>query len=153
LGPTYNNIGLIYSKKGEWDKALEYYGKSEQIYIEVGNKAGLGPTYNNIGGIYDKKGEWDKALEYYGKSEQIRIEVGDKAGLGYTNWNIATIYFQLNDRQAIKRINKAVAIFRELGAKHELQQALEWQEMINTKFNNLPLIKENEQRMWLKFKK
>jgi len=51
-GIAYNNIGGIYSKKGEWDKALEYYLKSEKIMIEVGDRAGLGTTYNNIGLIY-----------------------------------------------------------------------------------------------------
>ncbi len=55
-----NNIGLIYDKKGEWDKALEYYLKSEKIRIEVGDKAGLAVTYFNIGTALQSKG--DQAL-------------------------------------------------------------------------------------------
>ena len=118
LGPTYNNIGLIYSNKGEWDKALEYYGKSEKILIEVGDKAGLGPTYNNIGGIYGNKGEWDKALEYYGKSEKILIEVGDKAGLGPTYNNIGGIYDNKGEwDKALEYYGKSEKIRIEVGDK------------------------------------
>ena len=40
-GAIYTNIGLIYSKKGEWDKALEYYFNSEKIIIEMSNKTRL----------------------------------------------------------------------------------------------------------------
>jgi tetratricopeptide (TPR) repeat protein len=92
VGTAYNNIGLIYDNKGEWDRALEYYLKAEAIRLEVGDRAGLGPTYNNIGLIYDNKGEWDRALEYYLKDEQISLEVGDRAGLGPTYNNIGLIY-------------------------------------------------------------
>ena len=105
-------LGRVYA----WDKALEYYLKSEQIRIEVGDKAGLGTTYNNIGGIYSKKGEWDKALEYYLKSEQIRIEVGDKAGLGTTSFNIGIIYLkQKNFELAEEYVSRTVTIDQEIG--------------------------------------
>jgi len=97
LGTTYNNIGLIYSKKGEWDRALEYYQKAETIRIEVGDRAGLATTYNNIGGIYSNKGEWDRALEYYLKDEAISLEVGDRAGLATTYNNMAEITLSIHD--------------------------------------------------------
>jgi len=51
LGITYNNIGAIYNNKDEWDKALEYYLKSEKIMIQVGDEAGLAYTYFNISSI------------------------------------------------------------------------------------------------------
>jgi hypothetical protein len=44
LGTTYNNIGLIYSNKGDWDTALMFYQKDEKIKIEVGDKEGLAYT-------------------------------------------------------------------------------------------------------------
>ncbi|MCP4352314.1 MAG: tetratricopeptide repeat protein, partial [Desulfobacterales bacterium] len=80
-----------------WDKALEFYLKSEKISLEVGDKAGLSQTYNNIGLIYDNKGDWDRALEFYLKSEKIVIEVGDKAGLGPIYNNIGLIYRKKSD--------------------------------------------------------
>ncbi|MBN2443349.1 MAG: tetratricopeptide repeat protein, partial [Spirochaetales bacterium] len=120
---TLNNIGLIYAKKGERDKALEYYLKSEKIMIEVEDKVGLGTTYNSIGLIYDKKGEWDKALEYYLKSEKILIEVGDKAGLVYTAFNINNVYMKKKEfESAIMYAALGFFTGKRLGMNHELAQ-------------------------------
>jgi len=92
-----NLCGTIYYKKSEWDNALTYYLKSEQIYFEAGDRTGLGMTYNNIGFVYRKKGQWDKALTYSLKSEQVLIEVGDRAELSRTYNNIGVIYFRKSE--------------------------------------------------------
>ena len=64
LWATYNNTGLIYSNKGGWDKALEYFLKAEKITIEVGDKAGLVYTYLSIYSVYYQKKEFDSARPY-----------------------------------------------------------------------------------------
>ena len=76
MATSYNNIGVVYKAKGEYDKALEYYQKSLAIRLKQ-----LGPdhpdvatSYNNIGLVYDNKAEYDKALEYYQKSLAIRLK-------------------------------------------------------------------------------
>ena len=135
LGTTYNNIGLIYSNKGEGDRALEYYLKSEKIFIEVGDRAGLGTTYNNIGLIYSKKGEWDRALEYYLKSEKIFIEVGDRAGLAYTYNGIGIIYSNKGEwDRALEYYFKSEKIRIEVGNRAGL----------GTTYNNIGIIYSNK---------
>jgi preprotein translocase subunit SecA/nephrocystin-3 len=66
IATSYNNIGLIYSKKGDNNIALEYYYKSLKIIKETlrPNHPNIALSYNNIGLIYSKKGDKDKALEY-----------------------------------------------------------------------------------------
>jgi len=131
LAKTYNNIGLIYDRKGEWDKALEYYGKSEKIRIEVGDRASLATTYNNIGSIYDKKGEWDKALEFYYQSEKIKIEAGNRAGLTSTYSNIGNIYNKKGEwDKALEYYHKDEAISIEVGNRAGL----------STTYNNIGTI-------------
>ncbi|MCP4404082.1 MAG: tetratricopeptide repeat protein [bacterium] len=130
LGRIYSGIGSIYSRKGDWEQALDYCRKGEQILIEVGDKSRLGGTYNSIGLIYMSKGEWVQALGYFRKSEQIHLDVDDKPGLRYTYWNISEVYYHLNDERAVQYIDQAVAIFREIGPKHDLGKALEWQKKI-----------------------
>ncbi len=44
--------GKLYSRTGEWDKALDFYHRSEEISEKVGDTAGIAITYNNIGLIY-----------------------------------------------------------------------------------------------------
>ncbi|HLC16076.1 MAG TPA: tetratricopeptide repeat protein [Thermodesulfovibrionia bacterium] len=115
------NIDLtakLYKDKFELDKALEYCLKSENISLEIGDKAGLGTTYNNIGFIYNNKGQWDKALEYYLKSEKISLEVGNKSGLGTTYNNIGRIYSNKGQwDRALEYYLKAEKIGIEVGDK------------------------------------
>ena len=134
-GIAYNNIGGIYDSKGEWDKALEYYLKAEEILIEVGDTAGLGSTYNNIGLIYSKKGDWDRALQYYLEAEKISIEVGDRAGLAPTYNNIGRIYDNKGDwDKALQYYHKVEKISIEVGDRAGLA----------TTYNNIGLIYHNK---------
>ncbi|MGA1864315.1 MAG: tetratricopeptide repeat protein [bacterium] len=105
LGIANNNIGEIYSNKGEWDKALERFLESEKILIELRDRARLAIIYNNIGEIYRKKGECDKALEYFLKSKKILIEVDNRDGLAHIYNNIGLIYSDKSEW------NKAIELF------------------------------------------
>jgi len=130
-----NLCGNLYLKKSEWDKALTYFLKSEQISLEVGDKAGLGATYNDIGWIYDNKGEFDKALTYFLKSEQISLEVGDKAGLGKTYNDIGRSYRKKGQLdKALSYFLKSEGIRIEVGDKAGL----------GTTYNNIGILYANK---------
>ncbi|MBI1976068.1 MAG: tetratricopeptide repeat protein [Candidatus Omnitrophica bacterium] len=57
-----NNLGVYYFRKGEIEKAEEYFNRSLDIL----------PTYaealNNVGAVYQKRGDLLSAVEYYQKS-------------------------------------------------------------------------------------
>ena len=67
MAKTSNNIGFIYDKKGEYEKALKYYNKNLKIITKIFGPESIEAalTLNNIGSVHDKKGEYDKALEKY----------------------------------------------------------------------------------------
>ncbi len=67
IATSYNNIGLIYKYKGEYETALDYYNKSLKIRIESlpPNHPDIATSYDNIGSIYDNKGEYNLAIKYY----------------------------------------------------------------------------------------
>ncbi len=131
LATTYNQIGLIYDKKGDWDKALVFHRKSEAIRLELGDKTGLAATYNGIGGIYYQKGDWDKALIFYEKSEAIRLEMGNKVGLARIYNNIGLIYDNKGDwDKALVFYEKSETIFLEVGDKANLAKS----------YNNIGLV-------------
>ncbi|MCP4398428.1 MAG: ATP-binding protein, partial [bacterium] len=121
---------LIWLAKGryaerlyQWDKALNYYQKSEQTQVRGVNQAGLGLTYSYIGFIYFWKGEYEQALTYYQKSAQIQIEMGDQKGLGRTYHWIGWTYSNKGElEQALDYYQKSKQIGIEVGN----QIALGW---------------------------
>jgi tetratricopeptide (TPR) repeat protein len=112
----FNLCRRIYHRKNEWDKALVYYLKWEQISLEAGDMDSLSKIYNSIGFIYCNKNDLDKALMYHKKSEQIRIECSDHKGLGSTYFGIGLVYYNKNEYDnTLKYFMKTEQIAIEVG--------------------------------------
>ena len=73
----YNTIGNVYRKKGDVDKALEYYSNSLTIYLNMygENHPKVAMSFKDIGNEYEIKGKLDQALEYHRKSLKVRLKV------------------------------------------------------------------------------
>jgi tetratricopeptide (TPR) repeat protein len=69
----YSDTGESYYKKGQYDKAIEYYEKALVIRKkELGeNHPDTATSYNNLGAAYHDKGQYDKAIEYLEKALAI----------------------------------------------------------------------------------
>jgi tetratricopeptide (TPR) repeat protein len=123
-GAAYNNIGMAYRSKGEYDRAIEYYQKALKIDLKK-----LGPEhpnvaalYNNIGLAYGSKGEYDRAIEYYQKALKI-----DLKKLGPEHPGTARVYNNIGEAydskgeydRAIEYFQKALKIgIKRLGKNH-----------------------------------
>ena len=62
---AYNNRGLAWYEKGEYDKALENYNKAIEL------NPNYAKAYNNCGLVWDEKEEYDKAIENYNKAIEL----------------------------------------------------------------------------------
>ena len=108
LGTTYNNIGSIYRKQGEWDKALEFFHKSENIRIEVGDRPGLVSAYSNIGVVYRKKNEISKGNDYLILAGFIAMMQGMKHELAQMDWAFGPIIEKMG-KEKFAEIGKKLA--------------------------------------------
>ena len=107
MAGSYGNIGLIYYKKKEYDKALEYHFKSLEIHKELVGEQNfdVAISLGNIGNVYSKQFEYDKALQYYSKSlEMYKQLFGNKhiyVAMSYNN--IANLFVdRLQYQSALK---------------------------------------------------
>ena len=93
---SYNKIGVVYEKQGEFDKALEFHKKALDICEKVLGREhpDTATSYNNIGNVYYSNGEYDKALEFHKKTLEIREKVlGKKHPDTATSYNnIGSVY-------------------------------------------------------------
>lgn len=94
------NIGIIFSDKGEMDKALKYLKDALKIRKEIGDRQGEAFTLDGIGIIFSVKGEMDKALNYHQDALKIHKEIGDRQGEAFALKNIGLIY---RDKKEIKK--------------------------------------------------
>jgi tetratricopeptide (TPR) repeat protein len=105
-----NNIGAIYYRNNDLDKALAQFLDIEKI-IEA-DKEALGDYYytihgnlqNNIGIIYDNRKESDKALQVYMKGLMMSQKVSDASAMGNLYTNIGKAY-QLRKQYSLAETN------------------------------------------------
>ncbi len=115
MARAYNNLGDIHIKKQAWDKAIDYFEKSEKIAKEIGDAHMRAWSIFNAGECYAKKHELEqatdncqKALKLLGKDDKIGIAATYKI-LGIINrleknWNVSNKYFQ-NSIKMFKNLN------------------------------------------------
>ncbi len=114
-------LGILYYRKGEWDRAIEYYEKSMEIFEDLGDQHGLAKAYNNLGLVYAYKGEWDRAIEYHEKDVKISKALGDQHGLASTYGNLGAVYVRKGEwDRAIEYYEKSMEIFEDLEDRHGL---------------------------------
>jgi tetratricopeptide (TPR) repeat protein len=94
------NIGLIYSKNQDYEKAEESYKKAIELTDSEYERAVI---YNNLAHIYMKKKEPDKAIEYFKKSVKIDKIIGDKKRAGEHMLNLGMAYAMIGDLENAKK--------------------------------------------------
>ncbi|MEG4495528.1 CHAT domain-containing protein [Microcoleus sp. D3_18_C4] len=113
---TLNNIGSVYSRLGEKQKALEYYSQSLPLSRAVGDRGREAITLVSIGSVYSRLGEKQKALEYYSQSLALYRAVGDRGGEATTLTNIGQVYSELGERQkALEYYSQSLPLSRAVG--------------------------------------
>ncbi|OFX23209.1 MAG: hypothetical protein A2033_13900 [Bacteroidetes bacterium GWA2_31_9] len=93
LAASYNDLGIHFFYKGDYNQALEYYFNSMKIREELNDISALATVYNNIGASYNNLSNYTNALEYYLKALKIEEESNNKAGMARCYNNIGIIYY------------------------------------------------------------
>ena len=78
----YNNRGIDYGEKGEYDLAIKDFDKAIEL------KPDYALAYNNRGAVYRSKGEYDQAIEDCNKAIQLKPDYAEpysNRGSAYRN--------------------------------------------------------------------
>lgn len=100
------NLGNIYYRSGELDKAADLYRKALVYALKVNSVKGQGLLYNNLGSYHrdlwrvDKNQEdYDLAIDYLKKSLAIKEELKDFSGSITTLTQLAELSHEVGDFQ------------------------------------------------------
>jgi tetratricopeptide (TPR) repeat protein/DNA-binding CsgD family transcriptional regulator len=125
------NLGAVHDRLQEYDKALNYYLKSQTylslISIDDKRRSIYQTTlYNNIANIYQTKSNFQSAREYYEKSLQLALKNDNKVHQGMTFNNLGKLYLlDLNQPStAFDYLQKGLKVRRDVGNKHEIARSL-----------------------------
>ena len=79
MATSFDNIGLVYQKKGDIENALVQHQKALEIRTRVfgSDHPDVAASYNNIAIIYQNQGKYEEALELYTKSLDIKTRIHD----------------------------------------------------------------------------
>lgn len=111
LPSIYNGMGISYKNLGQFDKALEYYRKSEELYNKIypPNYPQNGDLLSNIGNILSLQGNYSDGIRYF--SHAIELYEKDRKNqlinLNNTYYNLANTYYMMNNYDESIRIIKS----------------------------------------------
>ena len=117
-------LGGIKYKFSNYDKAIEIYEKSKDIFLKyIGeDQTNIAKIYNKIGMVWNSKGNYEKALQYYKKSIEINKKSRDVNHISVANNfdNIGSIWLSNGDfNRAIEHYEKSLEIkLKHLGFNH-----------------------------------
>jgi tetratricopeptide (TPR) repeat protein/energy-coupling factor transporter ATP-binding protein EcfA2 len=125
------NLGVIYGKRGELDKAEEMHIKSLEITEKLGSQEGMASGYGNLGLIYETRGELDKAEQMHKRSLEIGKRLGTLEVMASEYGNLGLIYRKRGELDNAEQMHKKSL---------EVDEKLGLQEGMASDYGNLGLI-------------
>jgi tetratricopeptide (TPR) repeat protein len=98
LASTYNNVGSVYEKQGQYEKALEYCQQSLDMKIRSLDHSDVSRTNLHIANVYESQGKYQEALDLYHKTEKVYVDLTIvncsyvTNSHGYTHLDVAATY-------------------------------------------------------------
>lgn len=123
----YNNLGVIYKNRGNFEKAIEHFRKTASLRQDLedqltdpdrkrNNTEKLGQAYNNQGNIYYQFGDYSRAIEYYRKALGYFESIGDSDGISACYNNMGNVFEeQKSYDRATRYYEQALKVYRKQG--------------------------------------
>ncbi len=86
------NIALMLQERGEYETAINEYGKLQEIFKKLGDWKNMAVSMHLMGIAHQNQGNYDAAIDEYKKSLKIREEIGDRSGIAKSLGQIGSIY-------------------------------------------------------------
>lgn len=124
IGASYHNMGIVYWKQQNYDKAIEQFYSSMEMRKEAGDKEGIAYSHIGIGVIYEEQNKLDEALESYFASLRICRELNDKVGIGSCYTNIGNVFKKKKQYdKSLEYAKLTLSVAKEIDYKDLIKEA------------------------------
>jgi signal transduction histidine kinase len=143
IAQAYNDLGIIFYDKQNFDTAIVLYNKSFAIRRRNNDVSGMAKLYNKIGVVYQKQGNFDKALENQLNALKLFEQVKDDIGISYSLNNIGIVNQNMGlYDEAIKYQLRSITIKEKINDRYGLAGSYVNVGNIYLLQNNYPKAKE-----------
>ncbi len=163
-----DNLGVIYSYRGKFEKAENSFQKSFALFEELGNSEHIAKSLNHLGVTYAMIGKLKRAEKLFRQSYKLFEEVKDYLEMGKCLDNLGIVFRQRGElKQAkecheqsytlFKKINRLQAmayslnnlgiIYRQSGEFNEAKKSLEQSLNLRESFGHSPNIAESRYQL------
>jgi len=122
------HIGLAFTAKDQFSKALLYHKKALEIYEEICNAKGQASNLASISNIYYFQDNLDEAQHFCEKAIEVSRESNNLLGIAQNSTNLGRIFFEKNEWvSSCNKLSEAREIYGELGdivKVHEIEGIL-----------------------------
>ena len=119
-------IARVYEAQKNYNKALEYYRKSNETAIAAGETKAKGKNLVNIGQVYQQMGRDDEALKCFNESLKAFTDLNDAGGVAASLADLAMVYLALHDYgKALKNNFDALAIYNKYSDRQNIAAVYE----------------------------
>jgi serine/threonine protein kinase len=119
------NIGNLYFLKGEHNKAEEYWNKSLDLTLSIGNLEHEAQLLMGFGIYYFDKLNFEKAHEYYNRALSIFVSLGSSGGQGLVKYNMGEVYLLTCEfEKSREAVESSIKIFNNLKNLNEELESL-----------------------------
>ena len=126
VAAVLHQLGMLAQDTGDYAEARRLYQQSLKIAEELGDKGGIAKSLHQLGMLAQGQGDYAEARRLYQESLKIKEELGDKGGVAISCAQLALLEGELGNLDAACELTaKAAGLFKEMGAMHHYERALE----------------------------
>jgi two-component system NarL family sensor kinase len=124
LAQAYNDLGIIYYDKENYDSSILLYQEGMKIREQLHDELGMARLYNKIGIVYQKQGKFGDALYNQQYALALFEKTGNDIGISYSLNNIGILQQNLGRfDEAINYHNQSIAIKKKLNDRAGILQS------------------------------
>jgi signal transduction histidine kinase len=125
LAQSLNDLGIIYTDKAEFEKALALYNESLNIRKLLKDSMGMASLYLKFGIVYQKQGSFQKSLLNQLEALKMYESLKFKKGISYCLNNIALVHYNMgNNQKALEYHQKSYNIKNEMNDEYGMAGSL-----------------------------
>lgn len=107
-----NNIGNIYFKQGDYDKAKRYWDSAIVLNVKLDNAIELANNYNNLSGLYYVQGDYPKTLAVLSQA-LAQLNGEDNPEVYHWLWmNMAIVYHKMGSESIAMEMMRPVIAYQ-----------------------------------------